>query len=350
MIRIFYNPNKDGAQNRIFRSTFLSLISIRSDIIFTDFNFINNVNIDTDDILIFCSSDPNSQKLKRSANRMYLCICDIYNFEIFKLYNNIFDGFFVPSSAHKNILQYLYGPNVHVLMEAEDPSYSRIPSSEYKDYPREIYNKVRVAWFGYSESFDKSMAYLVPALELRLKNGTVSRFNIYAERNIAFSKLFHYEKFDEKTIATKLSLENNYCILSHIPFDLNLNTLIKSDNKLISAINCGLIPICSYTPNYKDLMDKLGLSKFLFKNSDELISIIDNLDLINDTLLLTSAKLSLANILSKRNIDNSLLIDNLKIDSCSSISNIEKLTLDSKILFNNSYFYKKFISIFNRLI
>lgn len=346
MIRIFHNPKKEGAQNRIFFSIFSKLSAIRNDIVFTDFDYLINNNINDEDILIFCSSDPFVNKLMSNTYKIYLCVCDIYNFDVFKSYNNSFTGFFVPSSAHKNVLDFIYGYNIYVLLETEDPAFSSACLFKGNRSLIPINNEVRMAWFGYSESFDKSMSYLIPTLELCIKSKKISCLNIYSERNMIRKTLFNYHIFNEDTIAASLSIENDYCILSHIPFDLNINTFIKSDNKLISAINCGLIPICSSTPNYSDLMHKLGLSKFLFKNSDELINIINNLDLINDKILLKSSKILLDQILSQRTTSNSLTIDNLVYDSNSSIQKPSKLTINSKIIFNDNYLFKKFISLF----
>ena len=54
------------------------------------------------------------------------------------------------------------------------------------------------------------------------------------------------------------------CILSHTPLDYNINTFVKSPNKLILSIALGVPCIVSNTPSYSEILDNTNLQDYKF--------------------------------------------------------------------------------------
>ncbi len=89
-----------------------------------------------------------------------------------------------------------------------------------------------------------------------------------------------------------------------------MNSYIKSDNKLVSAIMMGLIPIVSATPNYLYTMQEFGLEKFVFESASDLLKLLERLDPVSDSRMVRDSQIveALYNRHSDEQIAHKLLL------------------------------------------
>ncbi len=225
--------------------------------------------------------------VKRS---LVICLCsDIYSFDRYVSIHDIVDFYVVPSHFHQQTLSYQVYKPVYVVPEAIDPIAMRPsngPAAGVGGPPRQ---SKRLLWFGYAESFSKSMVTLLPVIERALEAGWIDDFGLIVDEH-RFSNRFQLstQMYDLTTFVGKTSAFD-YCILSHFSLDLTMNSYIKSPNKAITSLALGLIPIASTTPNYLDLMKRFGLDRLTFSSPDSLGRVLESLDPSADQALLRQA-------------------------------------------------------------
>lgn len=197
---------------------------------------------------------------------------DVESYAEYQLAYEVADIFVCPSLMHQNILQYVYDLPIYVLREAIDPILKQVSDKKLTAA------STNLAWFGFSESYQRSMVSLEPIIIEALQSKWINSFTVISSQSIRESLPMEFnfieyrvEKFEDQIQAF------DFAILSHVPLDMHLNTLIKSPNKAISAIMSGLIPICSDTPNYRLLMDSLQLGAYLFHSQGDLEGILKSL-------------------------------------------------------------------------
>lgn len=202
---------------------------------------------------------------------------DIYSFDEYLAVHRMTDFFVVPTSLHKSVLSAQVYKPVYVLPEGLDDALKPAPC----DFP--IKHDTRMMWFGYPESFYKGMSSLIPVMGVALQKRLISSFVVVTDQS-RFENHFAFRTapYSHNTIQRTCG-EFDYCILSHFPLDLAVNSYIKSDNKLVSAITMGLIPIVSATPNYLSIMREFGLERFVFESAVDLLNLLERLDPVSDS-------------------------------------------------------------------
>jgi hypothetical protein len=230
---------------------------------------------------------------------------DIYNFREYLAVHQITDFFLVPSFLHKSVLSAQVYKPVYVLPEGLDDA----PKPALYDFP--IKHDRRVMWFGYAESFYKGMSSLVPVINAALQKALISSFVVVTDQS-RFGNYFGLPtaQYGHTTIQ-RTCTEFDYCILSHFPLDLVMNSYIKSDNKLVSAIMMGLIPLVSATPNYLHTMAKFGLEQFVFESTSDLLKLLERLDPASDSKIIRESQIVQA--LYKRHSDEQIANEFLHI-------------------------------------
>jgi hypothetical protein len=227
-------------------------------------------------IINFFYKDADSiDAIKRLNTKKISSICFCSDVESYSNYEQAFevaDIFVCPSPMHQQILQYVFDLPIYVLREALDPILKNIAVRKSSN------EGINIVWFGFSESYRRSMVSLELVIIDALQNNWINTFTIISSDSIRGSlprefKFIEFEvdKFEEQLQAFE------FTILSHVPLDLHLNTLIKSPNKACSAIVSGIIPICSDTPNYRLLMDELQLGSYIFNSPSALLTILKEL-------------------------------------------------------------------------
>jgi hypothetical protein len=239
---------------------------------------------------------------KSRRNVLIICLCgDIYDLSEYLSLSSFVSFFIVPTELHRKVLMsQLYTP-VYRLSESVDPIAK--PVGE-KPNPFPIKQFCRTLWFGYPESLYKGMNSLLPLIQRSVKEGRLTSFALLLnegdfDNRYGFMTISHSnESF--KHITSKF----DYTILSHFPLDLSINSYIKSPNKLITALMAGLIPICSATPSYEQIMSEHGLERFLFSSPRELDSLIRRLDPAQDSAAI--AQSGIVELLEERFADAEL--------------------------------------------
>jgi len=203
--------------------------------------------------------------IKQSSGCKIICLCaDIYRLDYYTHLAEFVDLFTVPTTAHREILESALWVPVAVLPEGIDP----IALPPTGPLAQDVAQAGRICWFGYPESFQKSLIRIVdraieesgmPRDEIGLITDT--RYQVCAGgRHLPFSPDRFYAMTSEST----------YALLSHFAFDLHVNTLIKSPNKLITSLVRGMTPIVSMTRNYLPFIDEFDLQDHAFRNGPEL--------------------------------------------------------------------------------
>ena len=127
----------------------------------------------------------------------------------------------------------------------------------------------RVVWFGYPESYRKSMACFQDALLALHDAREIDYVIVTNPEKFGESPRGNIEAYDHNTFP-KLIEEFDICISSHMPLDFSMSTYWKSENKAVLAINRGVPVIASRTPAHERLFAACGVQEFLFDNSHEL--------------------------------------------------------------------------------
>ena len=226
----------------------------------------------------------------QKADTLIVCLgCDVYSYQPYIDVHDLVDFYVAPTDLHWRVLaSQLYKP-VYVLPECVDPIASGAMS---RPTPRGVANK-RVLWFGYSESFMKSMSSIMPVIDLAIAAGDVESFELIVDKSNFVRKygstlgLTMHDYSNEDFLAR--AADFGYVILSHFVLDLTMNSYIKSPNKAITAILAGLIPICSDTPAYHGVLSRFGLDRLLFSSPLQLGSILKGLDPVADSALLRAS-------------------------------------------------------------
>jgi len=214
------------------------------------------------------------------SQSMIICFgSDVYDFSAYANACKVTDIFFCPSKIHRSVLKTTVNKPVEILIEAIDPLI------QYGNLSPDFSSR-RFVWFGFPESYSKSMLTIVPVIQLAIKYGWIDSFTVIslpALKNYLPNE-FKFIDYDECTISNTL-LGFDYSLLSHFPLDGHMNTYIKSSNKAIYSVMSGLLPICSSTPNYQDTLSVMKLENFLFQSPNELANLLMTLKSVDQNKL-----------------------------------------------------------------
>ena len=302
------NHANNSSEMRIHEATFLSMSKQDENIILID--SINLTKPEESSLFIGASCDPLFREFCRNNNvSSFISLVDINSFSEINELIRYHNGIIVQTPRHKKLIELMTDLPVILIHEEMDPLY--INKTKLNEHG--LNNDKSISWFGYGINFNKSLTHLVPVIKRALSENLVSDFKIHCRRTRGFDidPLFQFVSFDERNIRVSLSV-SNYCLLSHVPLDLHINTIIKSPNKLISAINSGVIPICSHTPSYSEFMNLLGLDEFIFTSPKELYKIFAKLDPINDRKKLIAAQEKLQIINEQQVAQNIITIKSIE--------------------------------------
>ena len=219
-------------------------------------------------LVIHYNDDPAvkmARAIKHASGCKVICLsADIYGLDRYANLAEFVDLFTVPTIAHREILESALWVPVAVLPEGVDP----IALPPAGALAQDVAQAGRICWFGYPESFQKSLIRIVDRAiqESGMSRGEIglitdTRNQVCAGgRHLPFSPDSFYAMTSEST----------YALLSHFAYDLHVNTLIKSPNKLITSLVRGMTPIVSMTRNYLPFIEEFGLQNHAFRNGSEL--------------------------------------------------------------------------------
>jgi hypothetical protein len=245
--------------------------------------------LDASDCVVFHYNDIEAVVALRdvgTAKPTVICLgSDIYSFSKYLDLQDLVSYYLVPTDMHRLVLSGMVYRPVYTLPETIDR-----PAAGHRGYKASLTSfpekKLRrVCWFGYSESFEKGMASLVPVIKNAIAAGQISSFTLILDTKKFYNRWgLETVEFDLTTFAD-IARNFDYVILSHLPLDLQVNSMIKSSNKAVTSLFSGLIPLASNTPSYHSLLGSLGLDRFLFTSPRELGNLLTRLDPLSDSLL-----------------------------------------------------------------
>ena len=203
---------------------------------------------------------------KSKTALVMLLVADFYaNFlENLRLWSTVVDVFLVPTPEMKSVLSALTERRVEILL---DPIDFGLNTSVKKS---QATKRPKVVWFGYPESYGKSMMAYHADLTRLHKNQEIEYHLVAKNKTYGQMNGFVMHEFQEASFPALLETFD-LCVLSHMPLDFSASTFWKSENKAVLAINRGLPTLASRTPAYARLLEQCGLADYLFSSSAELL-------------------------------------------------------------------------------
>lgn len=258
-----------------YRITFLGLIKASSE---TDihYEYVQNLITYPDVILTQRQLNPNDPQLtsflkdcKSNGTKLIVFVNDIYPEDGWRLqrWSELADLILTPTELHKQFIQALVDTPVEVMIDAIDYNLEEcLPLREPSNVPK-------ICWFGYPESYWKSMHLYHETLKEYVDKGLID-FQLISSTSLDVG--FPVIPFNNSTFVETLR-EFDGCVLSHTPLDYNINTFVKSPNKLVLAITLGVPCITSNTPSYSKILSDTGLPQFKFSEGPSFRKALDNL-------------------------------------------------------------------------
>ena len=239
-------------------------------------------------LFIYCAETaiPHLRDLRRGPHQVLIVAlgADIYKFDEYARLHDFVDFYVMPTDIHRQVLAYQVYRPVYTLAECLDPiglpSIAE-PGTDPGGFP--IRRGRRAYWFGHSESFEKGMASLMPVITANVASQVIGDFRVILNE-AGFANRFGIPTipYSGATFRTQAG-QFDYAILSHLPLDLHVNSWIKSPNKAVTALMAGTIPLASDTLNYRALLGRFGLEKFLFCSAMDLDRKLRSLDPVTDS-------------------------------------------------------------------
>lgn len=179
----------------------------------------------------------------------------------------------VPTPLHAAVLRSLTSVPVVVAEDLLDPAIGVPTRRRHADAD----TPPSVLWFGFPQSYDKSMMQWHPEL-LRLAAAGRIRYTVCSVNAFygALTPNVEVRQYDSNTIGAELR-RHDCCVLSHAPWDYQLSTYVKSENKLALAIAAGTPCVVSRTPAYVALLARVGLEDYAVTAPQELAACLERL-------------------------------------------------------------------------
>jgi len=197
---------------------------------------------------------------KQNGTKIVVFVNDVYREDHSRLSNwaKISDLILCPTKYHKDFIQSLVDIPVRVMIDSIDYNLDSFITPQIK-------NPIpKICWFGYPESYHKSMMWYEPIIQ-EMINENLMEFHLITSSS--FPSKFPIIPFDNSTFIETLK-QFDGCILSHAPLDYNINTFVKSPNKLILSITLGVPCIVSNTPSYSKILTDTELKNYKFSGVD----------------------------------------------------------------------------------
>jgi SAM-dependent methyltransferase len=185
-------------------------------------------------------------------------------------FSPVVDVFLVPTPEIRDFLRCFTRSQVIQLVDPIDFWFGTSVSKPAND------ERLKVVWFGYPQSYERSLAAYEPCLGELHQRGMIE-FHIVTknERYGVTPRCIIHDYVPTQFPALLASFD--VCVLSHAPMDLSVGTMWKSENKAVLSINRGLPVVASRTPAYERLLEACGLGEYLFATSDELVAALERL-------------------------------------------------------------------------
>lgn len=211
----------------------------------------------------------------RMGARVVCLASDVYGYDRYREIDAFADMFLAPTRLHCEVIRAAVSHPVELLPEGVDPI--ALPGD---GPPRPVAAENRVCWFGYPESFEKSIRFLLPEALVRA-GFEPARLAIITSPGRELLQGAAHLPFGAATFYAQTA-DYSHALLSHFAYDLHVNTLMKSANKMITALVRGMLPLASATPAYGEIAARYGLEALCFRSAAELAQRLRSLDHAGD--------------------------------------------------------------------
>jgi glycosyltransferase involved in cell wall biosynthesis len=194
---------------------------------------------------------------KNNGTKIVTIASDVYKIDAERLLNwfSISDIILSHSRVHHQFIQSLTDVRVELMEDCIDFLI------EEKYIPTHINPIPKICWFGYPESYYKSM-FLYEGIISNFVQQNKLEFYLITNPTYIQSK-FPVIPYSSDTFIDEFTKFDG-CILSHSPLDWDINTFVKSHNKLTLSIALGVPSIVSNTPSYSEILHNTDLTSFTF--------------------------------------------------------------------------------------
>lgn len=282
------------------------------------------------------------QNYKNINSKGIICLaCDIYKYEHYYKHLEICSFFLCPTEQHTKAMSSRFYTPAYTLGEGIDP----ISLADIEDNAANV--EKSFCWFGYPESFSKSMSSILPVIDYHIDIGTISNFEIISRSGSINNFGYKVFDFDEHVFRRRMN-DYSYTILSHFALDLHANSMIKTSNKAVTAIFTNTVPIVSDTISYRKLYENIGLERFIFSSAMDLDRILMKLNPEQDLAEIINAKKILIGLFSDRIIlDNfEAALNSYPLDNAALARlNLPKIETVAKFPSNAIKYFRKILSI-----
>lgn len=246
VFRIFFSGFLKASKELGYHCDFLENFTVYPDVIITHKQY--DLTNDIKSYLLNCRS--NGTKIVTIAS-------DVYRVDAERLLNwfSISDIILSHGKIHKQFIQSLTDVRVELMEDCIDFSI------EEKYTPTHNNIIPKICWFGYPESYYKSM-FIYENIILDFVQQNKLEFHLITNPTYIQTK-FPVIPYSSDTFIDEFTKFDG-CILSHSPLDWDINTFVKSHNKLTLSIALGVPTITSNTPEYLEILSKTNLSNFTF--------------------------------------------------------------------------------------
>ena len=179
------------------------------------------------------------------------------------------DIIFTPTKCHKIFIESICSNRVEVLPDSIDYLIDTPIIKTHKNN-----SKTKICWFGSPESYNKSMNIYQPLIDKLIKDNLIEYTIISNFPEVP--NHIKYIPFSTETFCKNLQ-QFDLCVLSHSPLDYDINTIVKSPNKLTLSISLGVPCVVSRTPSYREVLEECQLEEYCFSSPLELEKIIKTL-------------------------------------------------------------------------
>jgi len=209
---------------------------------------------------------------RKAHSVLMLLLPDLYSITVARLqeWAEVVDVFLVATPELAAQVRAFTGCDARVLEDPIDFGFLGSARRRNNNHPP------RVLWFGYPESYRKSMASFQDGLIELHEAGEIEYAIVTNIEKFGDSPHGNILAYDHNTFPTQIE-EFDICISSHMPLDFSMSTYWKSENKAVLAINRGVPVVASRTPAHERLFAACGVQAFLFDNIHELRAAIRRL-------------------------------------------------------------------------
>jgi hypothetical protein len=192
--------------------------------------------------------------------------------------------------------RYIDANKIHVIPDCME----LIPDIDLNLSPNK-FTKKNIVWCGNYDNY-KSVEDILMDFELSGFNIEIITSPFGLNKIKEKTKYFNLTKWSQYEIF-RADNQLKFTVLNH---KCTESDLMKSENKMVTALLAGLIPIVSNTPAYVELAMRLNIPDIIFNEKSDIKKIINNMSYERATLIVSQSKKMIIDLYSNKVIANKL--------------------------------------------